>query len=73
MLWKNYLLWDKNIRTKNNDLMQEVVKLLMNSLYGVQIRRNNNESYYCKSKTWLKTEVDEIYFLLFYIVLYCII
>ena len=31
----------------------------MNSLYGVQIRRGNNESYKCKSETWMKTEFDE--------------
>ena len=32
----------------------------MNRLYGVQIRRDINESYYCKSETWMKTEFDEI-------------
>ena len=31
----------------------------MNSLYGVQIRRDINESNYCKSETWMKTEFDE--------------
>ena len=31
----------------------------MNSLYGVQIRRDINESYYCKSETWMKTEFNE--------------
>ena len=41
------------------DLMQKLIKLIMNSLYGVQIRRDNNESYYCKSETWMKTEFDE--------------
>ena len=40
-------------------LMQGLVKLNMNSLYGVQIRRDNNESFYCKSETWMKTEFDE--------------
>ena len=39
--------------------MQGLVKLIMNSLYGVQIRRDINESYSCKSKTWMKTEFDE--------------
>ena len=28
----------------------------MNSFYGVQIRRDINESYYCKSEIWMKTE-----------------
>ena len=39
--------------------MQGLVKLIMNSLYGVQIRKDYNESYYCKSETWMKTEFDE--------------
>ena len=39
--------------------MQRLVKLIMNSLYGVQIRRDINESYYCKSEIWMKTEFDE--------------
>ena len=36
-----------------------LVKLIMNSLYGVQIRRDISESYYCKSEFWMKTEFDE--------------
>ena len=39
--------------------MQGLVKLIMNNLYGVQIRRDINESYYCKSETWMETEFDE--------------
>ena len=39
--------------------MQGLVKLNMNSLYGVQIRRDINESFYCKSETCMKTEFDE--------------
>ena len=31
--------------------MQGLVKIIMNSLQGVQIRKDNNESYYCKSET----------------------
>ena len=31
-------------KVEKNDLMQGLVKLLMNSLYGVRIRRGNNES-----------------------------
>ena len=31
----------------------------MNSLYEVQIRRDINELYYCKSENWMKTEFDE--------------
>ena len=46
-------------KDKKNHLLQGLVKLIMNSLYGVQIRRDINESYYCKSETWMKTEFDE--------------
>ena len=46
-------------KDEKNDLMQGLVKLIMNSLYGVQIRRDISESYYCKSETWMKTEFDE--------------
>ena len=31
----------------------------MNSVYGVQIRRAINESFYCESENWMKTEFDE--------------
>ena len=46
-------------KDKKNDLMQGLIKLIMNSLYGVQIRKDINESYHCKSETWMKTEFDE--------------
>ena len=39
--------------------MQGLFKLIMNSFFGVQIRRDINEYYYCKSETWMKTEFDE--------------
>ena len=39
--------------------MQGLVKLFMNSHYGVQIRRDINEIRCCKSETWIKTEFDE--------------
>ena len=44
---------------EKNDLMQGLVKIIMNSFYGVQIRRDINESYYFKSETWMKTEIDD--------------
>ena len=31
----------------------------MNSLFGVQQRKDINESYYCKSENWIKTDYDE--------------
>ena len=46
-------------KDEKNDLMQGLVKLIMVSLYGVQIRKDINESYSCKSETWMKTEFDE--------------
>ena len=49
----------QKFKDKKNDLMQGVVKLNMNSLNGVQICRDINESYYCKPETWMKTEFDE--------------
>ena len=45
-------------KDEKNDLMQGLVKLTMNSLYGVHIRGDNNESFYCKSENWIKTEFD---------------
>ena len=42
----------QNYKDEKNDLMQGLVKLIMNSLYGVEIRRDIDESYYCKSETW---------------------
>ena len=35
--------------------MQWLVIEIMNSVYGVQIRRDNNESFYCNSEFWMKT------------------
>ena len=49
----------KKYKDEKNDLMQRLVKLIMNSLYGVQIRKDINESYSYKSETWMKTEFDE--------------
>ena len=39
--------------------MQSLVKSVINSVYGVQIRKYVNDSYYCKSEQWMKTEIDE--------------
>ena len=40
--------------------MQGLVKLLLNILYGVQIGRDIDEFYKCKSEHWMQTEYDEI-------------
>ena len=44
---------------EKNDLMQGLDKIIMNSIYGVQIRRDINEPFYWKSETSMKTEFDE--------------
>ena len=40
-------------------MIQGSVNLLMNSLYGVQIRREIDEFYKCISEHWIQTEYDE--------------
>ena len=49
----------KKYKDEHNDLMQGLVILIMNSLYGVQMRRDINESYECKSQHWMETEYDD--------------
>ena len=39
--------------------MQGSVKLIRNSLHGVQTRRDITESYKCTSETCIQTEFDE--------------
>ena len=46
-------------KDENNDVMQLLVKIIMNSLYGEQIRKDFEESYQCKSEMWMMTEYDE--------------
>ena len=42
-----------------NDVMQVLVNLLMNSLFGEQIRNDIDEKFACKSECWMLTEYDE--------------
>ena len=49
----------KKYKDENNDVMQILVKLLMNALYGEQIRKDIEEKFACKSKMWKQTEYDE--------------
>ena len=46
-------------KDENNDVMQFLVKLLMNSLYGENIRKDIEEKFACKSETWMLSEYDE--------------
>ena len=56
---ENLFALRQKYKDEKNDLMQGLIKLIMNNLYGVQIRRDISESYYCKSENWMKTEFDE--------------
>ena len=49
----------QNYKDEGTDFMQNLVKPVLNRLYGVQIREDIKESYYCDSETWMKTENDE--------------
>ena len=46
-------------KDEGNEVMQLLVKLLMNSLYGEQIRKDIEEKFLCKSQMWMETEYDE--------------
>ena len=46
-------------KDENNDVMQLLVQLIKNSLYGEQIRKDFEESYECESEAWLIAEYDE--------------
>ena len=39
--------------------MQLLVKLLLNSLYGENIRKDVEEKFACKSEAWMMSEYDE--------------
>ena len=49
----------KKYEDEHNDVMQGLVKLIMNSLYGVRIRNVIIEYYKGKSQHWMETEYDE--------------
>ena len=46
-------------KDEGNDVMQLLVKLLMNSLYGENTRKNIEEKFACKSEAWMMSEYDE--------------
>ena len=49
----------KKFEDEQNDLMQGLVELIMNIFSGVQIRKDIDQSYKCKSEHWMQTEYDE--------------
>ena len=55
---KLFALRQKN-KDEHNDLMQGLVKLIMNSFYAVQIRKDIDQPYKCKSQHWMETEYVE--------------
>ena len=44
---------------ENNDVMQLLVKLLMNASYGEEIRKDIEEKFTCKSEAWMMIQYDE--------------
>ena len=46
-------------KEEGNDVMQLLVKLLMNSLYGENIRKDIEEKFVCKSQFCMESEYDE--------------
>ena len=46
-------------KDENNEVMHFLVKLIMNSLYGEQFRKDNEENFASKSEAWMMREHDE--------------
>ena len=46
-------------KDEGNEVIQLLVKLIMNALYGEFLRNDITESYQCKSEAWMMTEYDE--------------
>ena len=46
-------------KEEGNEVMQLLVKLLMNALYGEHIRKDIEEKFTCKTELWMMTEYDE--------------
>ena len=49
----------QKFKDEHNDLLQGIFKIIMNSLYGVQIRKDIDQSFKCISEHWMQTEIDE--------------
>ena len=49
----------KKYKDENNDVMQLLKKLLLNSLYGENIRKDIEEKFACKLEYWMQSEYDE--------------
>ena len=55
----NLFALTQKYKDEGNDVTQLLVKLLMNSLYGENIRKDIEEKFACKSEYWMQTEYDE--------------
>ena len=49
----------QKFKDENNDAVQLLLKLLMNSPYGEPIRKDSEEKFACKSDFWMMSEYDE--------------
>ena len=49
----------QKLKEEHYGLMQCLIKSIMNSLYGVRIRKDNNESFKCNPQKRMETEYDE--------------
>ena len=49
----------KKCKDERNTLLQSLDKLIMNSLYAVQIRKDNNGFCKCKSQHWMENKCDD--------------
>ena len=57
--YRKLFTFRQKYKDEGNELMQSLFKLILNSLYGVQIRKDINEFYKCKSEHWMQTEYDD--------------
>ena len=55
----NLFPFRQKYKDENIDVMQLLVKLTINALYGELIRKDITESYQCKSDAWMMSEYDE--------------
>ena len=44
---------------EGNEVMQILIKLLLDSLYGEKIRKDIEEKFACKSEVWMISQHDE--------------
>ena len=49
----------KKYKDERDGLMQNLIKLVMNSLYGVQTRKDIKNFYKCKTQPWMETEYGD--------------